>query len=186
MLLADDHPMIRDAFQVYLERLAPEAVVRMPGMNGMNGLHVMRQKYPNVPVVLMSGAARPEDVEAAISAGARGFLPKTLNASALVNAMRLILAGETFVPYGSMPVPGSRGENGADHHDGEIMHSLTAREREVMPLLEQGLSNKEIARLLDVQEVTIKLHVRGICRKLGAKNRTQAAMRAHELRSEHA
>jgi DNA-binding NarL/FixJ family response regulator len=60
----------------------------------------------------------------------------------------------------------------------EATSSLTTREREVLDLLTKGMSNKEIARQLELQEVTIKLHVRGICRKLGAKNRTQAALRA--------
>ena len=63
----------------------------------------------------------------------------------------------------------------------EGLAALTQREREVLDYLKDGLANKEIARALDLQEVTIKLHIRGICRKLGAKNRTQAALRAQEL-----
>lgn len=200
LLLADDHVLVRDALKSYIERLAEDATVhavssfpeayalaqreagldliildfRMPGMNGLEGLARMRTLRPNTPIVIMSGLARPQDISEALDAGAAGFFPKTLNGAALVSAVRLVLAGERFVPsteHAAAATPESQG-------DSEATSNLTTREREVLNLLTQGLSNKEIARQLDLQEVTIKLHVRGICRKLGAKNRTQAALRA--------
>jgi DNA-binding NarL/FixJ family response regulator len=200
ILLADDHVLVRDALKSYIERLADDATVfavssfpealalarrevgldlvildfRMPGMNGLEGLIRMREVFPRTPVVIMSGLARPQDISAAMAAGAAGFFPKTLNGAALVSAVRLVLAGERFVP--SADHAGS-GRNEPQMED-EATSSLTAREREVLDLLTKGMSNKEIARQLELQEVTIKLHVRGICRKLGAKNRTQAALRA--------
>jgi DNA-binding NarL/FixJ family response regulator len=200
ILLADDHVLVRDALKSYIERLADDATVfavssfpealalarrevgldlvildfRMPGMNGLEGLIRMREVFPRTPVVIMSGLARPQDISAAMAAGAAGFFPKTLNGAALVSAVRLVLAGERFVP--SADHAGS-GRNEPQMED-EATSSLTAREREVLDLLTKGMSNKEIARQLELQEVTIKLHVRGICRKLGTKNRTQAALRA--------
>lgn len=206
ILLADDHVLVRDALKSYIERLAEDATVlvassfpeayaaaqrdasidliildlRMPGMNGLEGLTRMRELRPNVPVVIMSGLARPQDIADAMANGAAGFFPKTLNGPALVSAVRLVLAGERFVP--STDHAGAHGEEGPAN-DTDATCSLTAREREVLDLLTKGMSNKEIARQLDLQEVTIKLHVRGICRKLGAKNRTQAALRAVALAS---
>jgi DNA-binding NarL/FixJ family response regulator len=199
ILLADDHVLVRDALKSYIERLAEDATVfaassfpealaiaqrefgldlvildlRMPGMNGLEGLVRMREVMPRTPVVIMSGLARPQDIADAMAAGAAGFFPKTLNGTALVAAVRLVLAGERF-----MPSADHAGNGGETQLEDEATSSLTVREREVLDLLTKGLSNKEIARRLELQEVTIKLHVRGICRKLGAKNRTQAALRA--------
>jgi DNA-binding NarL/FixJ family response regulator len=201
ILLADDHVLVRDALKSYIERLADDAAVivassfpeafalaerdtaldlvildlRMPGMNGLQGLTRMRGLRPSTPVVIISGLARPQDITDAMAAGAAGFFPKTLNGAALVSAVRLVLAGERFVP--STDHAGS-GADGEARVEDEATSSLTTREREVLDLLTKGMSNKEIARQLELQEVTIKLHVRGICRKLGAKNRTQAALRA--------
>lgn len=200
ILLADDHVLVRDALKSYIERLADDATVlaassfpealaiaqrefgldlvildlRMPGMNGLAGLTRMRELMPRTPVVIMSGLARPQDITDAMAAGAAGFFPKTLNGTALVAAVRLVLAGERFMP--SDDHAGNSG--GAPQFEDAATGSLTGREREVLDLLTKGMSNKEIARQLELQEVTIKLHVRGICRKLGAKNRTQAALRA--------
>lgn len=199
ILLADDHVLVRDALKSYIERLADDAQVlvassfpeaftlaqrdtaldlvildlRMPGMNGLEGLTRMRALHPNIPVVIISGLARPQDITDAMAAGAAGFFPKTLNGAALVSAVRLVLAGERFVPSTD-----HAGADGEARSEDEATSNLTAREREVLDLLTKGMSNKEIARQLELQEVTIKLHVRGICRKLGAKNRTQAALRA--------
>jgi len=200
ILLADDHVLVRDALKSYIERLAEDATVhavssfpeayavaqreagldliildlRMPGMNGLDGLMRMRALRPNTPVVIMSGLARQQDISDALEAGAAGFFPKTLNGPALVSAVRLVLAGERFVPSTDHAAANTREAPLGN----ESTSSLTVREREVLELLTKGLSNKEIARQLDLQEVTIKLHVRGICRKLGAKNRTQAALLA--------
>lgn len=201
ILLADDHVLVRDALKSYIERLADDAAVlaassfpealaiaqrevgldlvildlRMPGMNGLEGLIRMREVFPRTPVVIMSGLARPQDISDAMAAGAAGFFPKTLNGAALVSAVRLVLAGERFIPSTDHA---ANGRNADSQMEDEATSSLTVREREVLDLLTKGMSNKEIARQLELQEVTIKLHVRGICRKLGAKNRTQAALRA--------
>jgi two-component system nitrate/nitrite response regulator NarL len=206
VLLADDHNLVRDALKNYIERLDPSVEIltaeslddalvvaershpidlvildlKMPGMYGLDGLKEMRTRLPDLPVVIMSGGASQDDVRDALDLGARGFLPKTLSGPALVSAMRLILAGERFVPLDAFSAPAPDTATPLPVNDATA--SLTQREREVLDYLKDGLSNKEIARALDLQEVTIKLHIRGICRKLGAKNRTQAALRAQELR----
>lgn len=196
LLIADDHDLVRDALASHIERAMPGAEVsgtgsvdstldaltaaggqvdlvlldlRMPGMNGLDGLDRVIGRFPGVKVALISGDARPADVRAALARGAVGFLPKTLPGTDLADAVRRMVAGESFVPEGTADLPE------------QDPAGFTRREREVLDFLLKGLSNKEIARLLDLEEVTVKLHVRGLCRKLGAKNRTQAAMRAVEM-----
>lgn len=204
ILIADDHQLFRDALAAFVGRAeggvevlsadglddalallgasAPVDIavldLNMPGMDGVGGIARFHSAWPEVPVVLMSGMAGRDDVTAAIDAGARGFLPKTLKASAFVTALRLVLAGEVFVPYGDLPEPATAGPAPAQ---AAVLPALTRRESDVLRGLLQGWSNKEIARDLDLQEVTIKLHVKSVCRKLEARNRTEAALRAVEL-----
>jgi len=169
--------------------------LRMPGMNGMEGFKRIREAYSDVPVALMSGVAEPSDVNSAIELGAVGYFPKTLSGKALLKAIQLVLTGERFIPidhetnaimpshYSGGSIESGRGVSKENQGAGDVSGiKLTPRESEVLVYLAQGSSNKEIARALDLQVVTIKLHVRGICRKLDAKNRTQAALRARELR----
>src|SRR5690606_3661412 len=103
--------------------------LRMPGMNGLEGLIRMRELMPRTPVVIMSGLARPQDISDAMAAGAAGFFPKTLNGAALVSAVRLVLAGERFMPSADHA---GNGSDGAAVVDDEATGSLTAREREVL------------------------------------------------------
>ncbi|AUN31332.1 hypothetical protein IP70_14435 [alpha proteobacterium AAP38] len=200
LLIADDHDLLRDALRSHFEREAPGTFVqgvgtvsealkvlddgapfdillldlRMPGMNGLNGLVRLRERYPSLKIALMSGEAKNEDIRLAMAHGAVGFLPKTLPGSILLQAVQRMAAGETFMPDNLA--------ESAMASDGNALNStFTRREREVLDFLLKGQSNKEIARALDLEEVTVKLHIRGLCRKLGAKNRTQAAMRAVEL-----
>lgn len=169
--------------------------LRMPGMNGLEGFRKAREDFPKIPIGLMSGAADPQDVRQAMEMGAIGYFPKTLSGKSLLKAIQLVLSGERFLPidretnevlpsyYGDPGRSGAPGYSplGANANGkGEDLR-LTARERDVLLQLVRGLSNKDIADTLNLQIVTVKLHVRGICRKLGAKNRTQAALKAKEI-----
>ncbi|MCB1531604.1 MAG: response regulator transcription factor [Alphaproteobacteria bacterium] len=206
LLLADDHTLFRDALMLYIERAEPQSTVtlaedlhqalkrlaedsrqdlvlldlRMPGMKGMDGLRQVKEKYPHIPIALMSGVAEKRDVEEALEIGAVGYFPKTLSGKALLQAIQKVVAGEKFVPMDEaektvMP------SYYADKNTTNLDAQLTPREAEVLSFLARGASNKEIATELDLQVVTVKLHVRGICKKLDAKNRTQAALKAREL-----
>jgi DNA-binding NarL/FixJ family response regulator len=122
-------------------------------------------------VALMSGVAPAGVSERVLGCGAAGYLPKTLPARSVVNAIRFMAAGETYMPMEILrPRPAETPTQGA----------ISPREREVLGGLCKGLSNKEIALDLDLREPTIKLHVKALCRKLGARNRTHAAMIARE------
>lgn len=208
LLIADDHTLFRDALVEFLKRedagtrvsvaksfteamaLMPTAGVvdlvlldlRMPGMAGLEGIAQMRAAYPGQKVAILSGTAEEDDVKGALNRGAVAYFPKTMSAASLLNAIKLVLAGERFVPLshqGAEVMPSHYEDARAETPkpiDAMVLKSLTPREREVLTYLVRGVSNKEIARELNLQLPTIKLHVAGVCRKLGAKNRTQAAL----------
>jgi len=170
--------------------------LNMPGMDGLNGFEKFRKTFPETPVALLSGVAEIQDVQQAMDLGAIGYFPKTLSGRAMLKAIELVLSGEKFIPVdhetnGLMPSYFNDSTKApqaslplhtkAPHLEPQTDIKLTPREEEVLERLGRGLSNKDIARELDLQEVTIKLHIRGLCRKLEATNRTQAALKAYEL-----
>lgn len=198
ILVADDHDLVRDGLKPILHRLGPDVRVfecgtfpdamqladehmgldlavldlRMPGMVGTSGISEFRRRHANIPVMILSGNYRRQDVVDALHHGAMGFVPKTLGADAMLNAFRLVLAGEKFIPADLLP---SEEGNGSGLRPGdEALNLLTERERDVLEKLLEGLPNKAIARELDIQEVTVKLHLRNVYRKLGAANRAHA------------
>jgi len=195
ILLADDHELVRDTIEAFLTQQPDLEVVAvndlhqamdkveegfdlvlldysMPGMDGLNGLDRMKEAT-TAHVAILSGSADRNVAQQALDQGAIGFVPKTLGAKSLVNAIRFMAEGEVYAPVKFM----TEVDEEEPH---ELAKVLTAREMQVVDGLCRGLSNKEIAREIDLQEVTVKLHVKTACRKLGAKNRTQAALAAKE------
>jgi two-component system nitrate/nitrite response regulator NarL len=209
LLLADDHDLVREALELLLRRWdqtiqifhaaslhqalrsADENPdldlilldVRMPGMNRLAGLQVMRQRHPTVPVALITGFEASEIAATAIEAGAAGVIPKAISGKGLVAAIQLILSGERYIPDPRLLE--HRGANSDGQLDGDVpdadMDKLTERERGVLMLLTSGVSNKEIARDLEIEVVTVAVHLSRIYRKLGVVNRTQAVRKAMEL-----
>ena len=195
LLLADDHDLVRETIADYLRvnggftvssattldgaltaigKDGPFNLVlldySMPGMDSLNGLHKAKAAA-NCPVAILSGTAPPGVARQALRLGAAGFLPKTLAPNALLVAVRRLLAGETYMPTEILEA--------ANHLTAQAR--LTPRECDVLQGICEGKSNKEIARDLDVQEVTVKLHLKTLSRKLGARNRTHAAMLARDM-----
>lgn len=199
VLIADDHVLVRETLGAFLENAGGfdltlvedldaacariEAAngfdlvlldYQMPGMKGLDGLALAVKANRGRPVALMSGVANRKIAQEAIEAGAIGFLPKTMPAKSLLNAIRFMAMGEQYIPVGFMNEPD------APEIDHPLAEKLSAREIEVLGGVCRGLANKEIARELGLQEVTIKMNVMSLCRKLEAKNRTHAAMIARD------
>lgn len=198
ILIADDHDLLRDTLVAFLQGAEIDVVTaadleqaidavrakgpfdlvlldyNMPGMNRLEGLSRMME-MPEAPLVaLISGEAPRAVVTEAVAAGAIGFLPKTMPAKSLVNAVRFMAAGEQFVPLELLAPAESSGH--------PLVQNLTPREMQALQGLADGKSNKEIARDLGLSEPTVKLHVKNLYRKIGAANRTQAALLAREAK----
>lgn len=194
VLVADDHDLVRETIAAFLQAEGvgdvsmsanlPDALklveetgsfdlvlldYNMPGMDGLAGLAKMIDVNEEKPVAILSGSATPTIAQEALKAGAAGFVPKTLGSKSMVSAARFMAAGEIYAPFDFM-----------QQEEPATAANLSQRETEVLRGLCEGKSNKEIARDLDLQEVTIKLHVKTLSRKLEARNRTHAAMIAKE------
>ncbi|MDT8326114.1 MAG: response regulator transcription factor [Roseovarius sp.] len=195
LLIADDHDLVRetiaeflraqDDFEVHAANSLGAALdcyaaqgpfdlvlldFMMPGMDGLSGLAKMKARAI-CPVAILSGTAPPDVARRALRSGAAGFLPKTLDPQSLVSAVRHMLLGEVYKPLDFL----SQGDSDRNQIN------LTPRETDVLVGVSEGKSNKEIARDLDIQEVTVKLHLKTMSRKLNAKNRTHAAMLARDM-----
>lgn len=144
----------------------------MPGMQGLAGLQALRKIAPDTRIAIISGTATPDVARQALAAGAAGFLPKTMTPPALVKAIRAMAEGTRYEAGAFLP-----DDPVATH---PLAAQLSPRELEVLERLCKGLPNKEIARELDIREPTVKLHVKTLYRKIGAANRTQAAMIAKQ------
>ncbi|MGE0152154.1 MAG: response regulator [Reyranellaceae bacterium] len=151
----------------------------MPGMNGPGGLRRVREARPQTPVAVLSGSVHAQDIEGALDAGAAGYLPKTMVGAAFVNALSLVLNGERFVPSEFYLGLRDRGPNMAAG-EGEMGGDrapvgLTSRQWAVLRELVAGRSNKEIAKILGIEEITVKVHLQAVFKRLQVSNRTQAA-----------
>lgn len=151
----------------------------MPGMTLPGGLHQIRAVAGAAPVALLTGTGSADVARRARLAGAQGFLTKSLSPERLLLAVGSLLAGDTV--YDDPDPAETAGLMTLSAQDGVAPH-LTPRELDVLRGLCDGKANKEIARDLEVQEVTVKLHVKTVSRKLQARNRTHAAMLAKGLR----
>jgi two-component system, NarL family, nitrate/nitrite response regulator NarL len=185
ILLADRQELVREAMAAFFEAagLSPikqcRSIVEMQAelvaarydlaivdstVAWTDDIVQLRMAFPDVKFVLMVPSASREQIDTACRAGVVGVLPKTLSAASALGAIRRMLTGGQFDPGHGDTAPFASS------------YALTRRELDVLRGLFAGKSNKEIGRDLELQEVTVKLHVKTLSRKLGAKNRTHAAM----------
>jgi len=223
ILLADDHALIRTGLRNELAELAAAVEfieawdadslrqmldrhpdldlalvdLTMPGMEGARTIAALRQAYPAIPMIVLSGADPVADAQAVLRAGAAGFIPKSALAKLMVQAIRLVLAGGRYLPSQLMSLleAGSHelnavataalqsGGRNAVAGKGRL-DMLSQRQREVFELLAKGLSNKMIARQLNVTEGTVKSHVATIFDVLQVHNRVSAVAEARKLSGE--
>lgn len=200
VLIADDHPMVRQGLRVFLElqpdievvgeaadgaqaarlaqELRPDVVLLdlvMPGTDGVTAIEQMAEAAVESKVLIVTSFGEHRTVVPAIRAGARGYVSKEVEPSALAAAIRAVAAGHVLlgpeVAAALLSADASQLPEG-----GGADPQLTAREREVLDLIARGRSNREIARALTVSEKTVKTHVSSVLMKLGVADRTQAAL----------
>lgn len=201
IILADDHGLFRDSLRPYLEQLAdtleiaeaaslsdvqahagfaPDLVLLdllLPGLQGPASIADVQKLFGGAPIVVISGSSDPALIRAVLQNGARGYIPKASRGKALVSALTLVLEGETYLPPlllgEAIGAPAGAPCDGAEGVSNGL-EKLSAREATALRLLMRGMSDKEIARELDLQEVTIKVHLRNVYRKIKANSRTDA------------
>ncbi|GHU03767.1 DNA-binding response regulator [Alphaproteobacteria bacterium] len=210
ILIADDHELFREGLRHVLQQLDEDIVIieasdyhqtislvekdpgvnillldlSMPGMPWTEGLRLLRQKLPaDSPVIVLSASDDRAHVSQAVNLGAAGFIPKTSSSRVMLSALKLVLSGGVYLP----PTLLDRRDSDLQEHatarlpqDGAASF-LTPRQREVLVLLGQGKSNKEIARVLNLAEGTVKLHVTAILKALNVNNRTRAVVAASQM-----
>lgn len=158
--------------------------LKMPGMDGFEFLSKLCTDFPALKVAVISGVEDPSSIKKAISLGALGFIPKSVTEETLINAVRLVLRGDTYLPT---QVLKASDDNSHVIPDSAVdvknaYQVLTERQRQIMLVLGEGRSNKDIARQFDLSENTIKVHVSGILRALNLRNRTQAGVIGEKMR----
>jgi DNA-binding NarL/FixJ family response regulator len=204
-LVADDHALMRAGLVQALSGIHPEStayeasdaeevmeIIRahpdldlilldlfMPGANGFDLLSRVCSEAGGAPVVVLSGSDDPAHMRKALDCGAAGFIPKSAAPAVMFTALGLVLAGGIYVPPDLVHAPDPRGSDSLAP-PGSASEVLTARQQDVLRLVGQGRSNKQIARDLALSENTVKIHVAAILRTLGAANRTEAVMLARE------
>lgn len=192
-LVVDDHPLYRGALATLARSLfgadavheagaaeaglavmtTPDLVLldfRLPVLNGAEAVAAFRQRFPQAAIVVVSASEERREAQAAMRAGARAFVHKTESMEAIADVIRQVVGGATVAPR--WVAEGAPASGGTD---------LTARQLEVLTMLCEGLSNKEIALRLGLALITVKMHVSAIFRSLGVVNRTQAALAARRL-----
>ena len=191
VLLVDDHQILRQGLKALLDdqpdfqvseadtgraavSMVNEAAVdivvmdlAMPGLNGIDATRQINEINPHIKVIALSAHSDKRMITEALRAGASGFVPKDAAFEELSQAIRQVLAGKVYIsPKISVAVRDAISEGGAQHDPGSTRGRLTAREREVLQLLAEGKSTKEVAAVLHVGVKTVETHRRQMMEKL--------------------
>ena len=208
-LVIDDHPLIQEAVSNVLRRLdatvdidvagncelgieiasratEPDLVLLdldLPGLSGIAALKVWRERFPGIPVIVLSATTDQQTVLAALGAGAAGFIPKSSSNEVMLSAVRLVQAGGKYLPSEILSGSGAAGSVSRTRQGAPSLDTLglTARQIDVLRLIARGASNKVICRELGVAERTVKAHITAVFRALKVSSRTQAAIAAGKL-----
>ena len=216
ILMIDDHHLVRDGMRPLLQRLADggEAIevldaatfqaglemadanpdvelvlldLNLPDAHGVSALAQLQSRHRGIPVVVVSGEDDPALVRALIEQGALGFIPKSSSPEVILNAIRLVLSGGTYLPREVMAAHAAPGGAGAAHAPAGTQSRITSRlnitprQADVLKLLIEGKSNKQICRELDLAEGTVKNHIAAVFKALNVTTRVQAVIAAGKL-----
>lgn len=212
ILVADDHPLIREALQHVLRELDTGVTVieaadgesvrrlaaehsdldlvlldlRLPGVSELELFDELRRDYPTLPLVALSALDDPRIVKQVLAEGAMGFIPKSSSHQVMVSALRLVLAGGRYLPPELITgewasAPGRAASLGTHVPVSAESLGLTERQRQVLWLMAQGKSNKQICRELGLAEATVKVHVTAVLKALKVTTRTQAVVVINQL-----
>lgn len=198
-LVIDDHPLIHEIMPAVLRKAigdvqvateatlesgmeraaadAPDLVLLdlgLPGCDGLEALERFRVRFPQMPLVVVSGNRDRESILAALDAGVLGYIPKTAKPDVMVAALRLIAAGGTYVPPEAL-------EEDARLARRRGAVELTGRQKDVLRLILKGYSNERIAAALDIAPNTVKQHAHAIFLQLGVSSRAEAVIAATRL-----
>ncbi|MCG8490467.1 MAG: response regulator transcription factor [Sneathiellales bacterium] len=170
------------------ETTLPDLIVldiRMPGSSFEEALGKLKKEHPSIPVVVVSASEEVSDMTLALSLGADGYIPKSSTREVLISAIRLVLSGGKYIPSQAFSITSSASSAisappANQEQSVQATLQLTRRQKNVLELMAQGQSNKEIANALELAESTVKVHITAIFRTLGVSNRTQAVLHAKE------
>jgi DNA-binding NarL/FixJ family response regulator len=209
VLIADDHPLFRDALQRAVLAAMPEVRVHsadsvysllglidqypdadlllldlhMPGARGYSALVHIRGQFPGLPTIVVSGHEDASVARRALAHGASAYIPKSTPGDDIITAIRKVLDGDVWLPH---QLVGGGAELKPDEAAvAERVATLTPQQFRVLTMIAEGLLNKQIAYDLGVSEATVKAHMTAIMRKLGVNNRTQVALAASHLSLDH-
>lgn len=199
VMITDDHKMVREGIKQLLELNDSITVVgmasdgdecisvlktkepdlllldiNMPGKNGLEILEDIKKSDLNVKVILLTVHNEVDYLLKAVEAGADGYVLKDCGFAELMNAIEIVMSGESYIQPDMIPMLNSRMI--AKDNDKEKMKNLTKRELEVLVLVSEGMFNKEIADKLSISERTVKNHISSIFKKIDVADRTQAAV----------
>lgn len=203
ILIADDHALFRDGLALRLEQIAPDAAisqasgysqvfkilksdnkfdilvldVEMQDMPWLESLRQIREISPQTKIVVVSATEDSRTIRTILSTGVKGYIPKRSEIKVFNNAFKLISDGGTYVPptvIDNSPINNISGRNTG-------IKLLTTRQSQVLDLIAQGKSNKQIAYEMGVSESTVKLHINALLRSLHVNNRTQAVITAQKI-----
>lgn len=210
VLIVDDHPLMAEALGMVLNALpsqvevqtardlpaafrmaeaapAPDLVLLdlgLPGCSGLAALEGFRERFPALPVVVISASGEPSAILGALDLGAMGFIPKSSPKDVILNAVRLVVSGGIYIPVQALtlqPAERLRADPLPAKSASAEQLGLSPRQADVLSLVLKGLPNKLIARKLDISENTAKTHVSAVLKALGVSTRTQALIAASRL-----
>ncbi|WP_232834648.1 response regulator [Rhodoferax ferrireducens] len=201
ILVVDDHALVREGLRQVLKGLDEQVEVleaphcarafelaalhpdldlvlldyHLPDMNGLEALGIFGKKHPELPIVMLSGSVNPQIMRQVLARGAAGFVTKAGMSDDLLSVLQRVLAGEVYVPAEVLAAPGTPALEGSH---GRAPPQLTPRQEEVLYLLLDGRSNKDISEILQLADETTKSHVSGILRAFRVQTRVQAVLAA--------